>query len=67
MNWLDQLRKLFNPPSAEALMVRHLEETKRELLRAYAYKEDAEAMVKKYQDRRYRLESQMRQIVEEKR
>lgn len=66
MEWLNQLRKMFHPPSAEVLAVRQLEETKRLLLEAYAYQEEAEALVRKYQDRLKRLEAVVRKITSEK-
>jgi hypothetical protein len=54
MNILDSIRRLVRPPTAEVLAQRQLEETERQLL--YAYREDADAMVNKYEDRLRRLE-----------
>jgi len=56
MSMLDSIRWLFNQPTAATLAQRQLEETERQLLYAYAYREDADAMVKKYEDRLRRLE-----------
>ena len=63
MEWLSNIRKIFQPPSAEVLMVRQLEDAKRNLLAAHAYREDAEAMVMQYTARIKRLETSIKDIV----
>lgn len=64
MSVFDKIRKLFTPPSADVLAVKHLEESKRQLLAAFAYREEADAMVKKYQERVRRLETAVQKIAE---
>ena len=66
MEWLNRLRRMFQPPSAEVLMVRQLEDAKRLLLEAHAYREEAEAMVKKYSERIKRLSTEVQKIASEK-
>lgn len=54
--------KWFQPPPAEVMAVKQLEDAKRLLLEAYAYQEDAKAMVAKYQQRIERLSETVRNI-----
>lgn len=63
MEWVNNIRKIFQPPSAEVLMVRQLEDAKRNLLAAHSYREDAESMVAKYTERVARLEANVKAIV----
>lgn len=51
----DSIRTLFSAPPAEVMAVRQLNDAKRLLLEAHAYREEAEAMVAKYEDRIQRL------------
>jgi hypothetical protein len=60
MKWLRQIQALFQPPTAEVLMVRHLEVAKRMLLLAHAHREEAEALVQKYTARIARLKEALR-------
>ena len=60
MEFISRLRALFAPPSAAILAVRQLEDAKRHLLEAYAYREEAEAYVQKYETRIRRLTAAVR-------
>lgn len=55
MAWLEQIRQIFQPPSAEVMALRQLEDAKRYLLKAHAYREEAEATVQMYEERITRL------------
>ena len=57
MDFISRLRVFFSPPSAAVLTVRQLEDTRRYLLRAYPYREEAEATVQMYEARLKRLEA----------
>lgn len=59
---IDSVTKWFQPPPAEIRAVKQLEEAKNFLLDAYAYQEDANAMVLKYQERIKRLSEEVRSI-----
>ena len=60
MDFISRLRALFAPPTAEILAVRQLEDTRRYLLRAYAYREEVLATVEMYEARVRRLEATVR-------
>jgi hypothetical protein len=55
MKWLTDLLRIFQPPSAAMMAMKQLEDAQRHLLDAHAYREDAEALVEKYQARVTRL------------
>lgn len=59
---IESVSKWFQPPPAEVRAVKQLEEAKNFLLDAYAYQEDANAMVLKYQDRIKRLSEKVRNM-----
>ena len=52
---MSYLKSFFAPPSAEMLAIIELEESKRRLLEAYSYTEEAECRVRCYTDRIERL------------
>ena len=52
INWM---RSMFQPPSAESIALRELEECKRELLNAHSSREYAEAMCAYYHTKITRL------------
>ena len=52
---ISYLKSFFAPPSAEMLAIVELEESKRRLLEAYSYTEEAECRVRCYSDRIDRL------------
>lgn len=60
MDFISRLRALFTPPTADIIAVRQLEETRRDLLQAHAYREEAESLVRKYEARVRRLEAAVR-------
>lgn len=60
MNAIERLTQFFQPPPAEVKAARQLAESKRYLLDAYAYREEAEAAVKKYEERIKRLTTPVR-------
>ena len=62
----DSICSLFVAPPAEVISVRQLNDAKRLLLEAHAYREEAEAMVDKYQKRIKRLTAEIRNSTETK-
>lgn len=62
MDFFNKLMRVFQPPSAEVLAARQLAEAKRHLLNAHAYREEAEAMVVKYNQRIKRLTETLRNV-----
>lgn len=62
----DSVRSLFSAPPAEVMAVRQLNDAKRLLLEAHAYREEAEAMVAKYEKRIQRLTIDIRNSTEAK-
>ena len=60
MDFISRLRALFAPPTADVMAVRQLEDTRRYLLRAYAYREEVIATVQMYEARLRRLEAAVR-------
>lgn len=64
MEYYEKVKRMFSPPPAEVLAVRQLEDAKRMLLEAHAYREEAEAMVQKYQERIARLTATVRTMTE---
>lgn len=64
MEYYEKVKRMFSPPPAEVLAVRQLEDAKRMLLEAHAYREEAMAMVAKYEDRIKRLTVTVRNMTE---
>lgn len=64
MEYYEKVKRFFSPPPAEVMAMRQLEDAKRLLLEAHAYREDAEAMVAKYEDRIKRLTQTVRSMTE---
>lgn len=59
---IDQVKKLFATPSAEMLALRELEESKRRLLEALSYREEAECRVACYSERIDRLTEYLKNV-----
>jgi len=55
MNYIEYIKSLFAPPSAETLALRELEESRRELLKSQAHQEYTAKMVEYHQGKIVRL------------
>lgn len=55
MNWLQDLKRTFSPPSAEVMAQRQFEDAKRKLLDALAHQEYANSLVDLYTNQVKRL------------
>jgi len=55
MNYIEYIKSLFAPPSAETIALRELEESRRELLKSHAHQEYTAKMVEYHQGKIVRL------------
>ena len=55
MNYIEYIKSIFAPPSAETIALRELEESRRELLKSHAHQEYTAKMVEYHQGKILRL------------
>lgn len=65
MNLIDYLKKLYAAPSADAIALRELEDSKRKLLDAQSGREYADSMCKYYEAKIKRLSAYLHKGTEE--
>jgi hypothetical protein len=65
MSYIEYIKSLFAPPSAETLALRELEESRRELLKSQAHQEYTAKMVEYHQGKIVRLSKYLKASMKE--